>query len=100
MTAYTKDEREAWVQFCAAPIAYGEGDRSFGSEGDEARYSAELADAKLEEYRKRFVPEAAEESCARCKWHDGDSCKRFTEDNAYVCISNSLAWFAEKETDR
>ena len=96
MTTYTKDEREFWEKCCAAPIAYGEGDGSFGSEGDEARYSAELADAKLEEWRKRFAPEAAEESCARCMWHNGDSCKQFTKNNTYICIGNNLAWFAEK----
>ena len=98
MTTYTKAEREAWVQFCAAPVAYAEGEGGLNTVEMEAAHCARLADAKLEEFRKRFAPE--EESCARCKWHDGDSCKRFTEDNAYVCISNNLAWFAEKETDR
>lgn len=97
MTAYTKDEREFWEKCCAAPIAYGEGDGSFGSEGDEARYSAELADAKLEEWRKRFRP--VNPSCERCKHNLKGGCRRIA-DNGALCRREDFAWFTEKETDR
>ena len=101
MTTYTKAEREFWEKCCSAPyvVLQGEGTQfqPVTHCHEEAEMCALTADAKLEEWRKRF---GTPESCDRCKWLTDGVCGRFNPGHEDICKDNNLAWFSEKETDR